>query len=304
MIRIRMNAAPKTIVISASNDKYMVVANDLFMSLRDKVFQFPFDLGLLDVGLSDAARQHFGGQGIKIAAAKQDIDFPGRAAWEAARPAVRTLTARPFLRDYFPGYDVYVWLDADVWVQTPDALNAMIASAAQNDAIHLSAEIDRCYQPLFRQDGIWHMYHDWYRVNYGQAIAEAMLLMPMLNAGVFAMSAASPVWQAWGKIYADVLQNLPEVNDKTFMADQLGLNILIYMHKMPSVILPASFNWLTFFALPFFDKAIGLYVEPTIPHRLISQIHLTRPRKLGVEQIRCTDGSIIERSLMYSARAL
>ncbi|MGH6976466.1 MAG: hypothetical protein ACREED_05505 [Stellaceae bacterium] len=30
--------------------------------------------------------------------------------------------AFPFLRRYFPGYDVYLWLDGDTWVQDAEAI--------------------------------------------------------------------------------------------------------------------------------------------------------------------------------------
>jgi lipopolysaccharide biosynthesis glycosyltransferase len=293
---------PKIIIISACDDKYHVVANDLYASIRAQTFQHAFDLGLLDVGLNDANRQHFAGQGIKVEKVRSDIDYPARAQWEAAKPAVRTLTARPFLRNYFPGYDVYIWLDADVWVQTPEAINTIIASAMKTNAIHIAPELDRCYQPLFRQDGIWHMYYDWYKVNFGDAIAAQMQLMPMLNAGVFAMRQDAPVWDAWATIYSDVLQTTGDITNKSFMADQLGLNILIYRDKLPAVIMPPHYNWLTFFALPMLDQAANIYVEPAIPHRVISQFHLTRPKKLQVETIECLDGTSVQRSLMFSAR--
>lgn len=297
-------ADPKTIIISACDDKYHVVANDLFLSIRAQKFQHKFDLGLLDVGLNDANRQHFVDQGIRVEKARSDIDFPSRAQWEAARPAVRTLTARPFLRDYFPGYDVYIWLDADVWVQTPEAIDTIIPSAANTNAIHIAPELDRCYQQFFKigQDNIWHTYHNWYKVNFGEAVAAQMLLMPMLNAGVFAMRKDSPVWDAWAQIYSDTLQTKGDITHESFMADQAGLNILIHRDKLPAVIMPPHYNWLTFFALPMLDRAANMYVEPAIPHRVISQFHLTRPKKLQVETIPCLDGTTVERSLMFSAR--
>jgi hypothetical protein len=299
-----MSSIPKIIIISGTDDKYFVVANDLFLSLKAQGFDFEYDLGLLDVGLGEPPRQHFIQQGIKVEKVRSDIDYPAREHWEKTRPSVRTLTARPFLRSYFPGYDIYIWLDADVWVQTPEALNHIVASAKTTNAIHLAPELDRCYQPFFQQDNMWQIYHDWYQANYGNDIAKAMLLMPMLNAGVFAMGKDSPVWDGWAKIYRDVLQNVTDCDSKSFMADQLGLNILVYLYKLPCVRIPVLFNWLTCFALPYFDRKTNLYVESGMPYRAISQIHLTRSNKLQSEKIQCLDGAIIERPLMFSTRYL
>jgi hypothetical protein len=150
---------------------------------------------------------------------------------------------------------------------------------------------------------MWNVYSEWYQACYNDDNVTAnMTLKPMLNAGVWAISKSSPVWAAWLKIYADALQRIPQLNNKTIMTDQLALNIVAYMVKMPYVILPATYNWLTFFAAPMLDKATGLYVEPMPPYKPISQFHLTQKPKTQIETILCTDGSVVERPLTYSAR--
>ena len=294
-----MSPAPKAIIISAADELYALLANDLFTSIRGLAFTTTFDLGILDVGLSDNNRKYFQSLGIKVVPAISDIDYPSREQWEAKRPGVRTLTARPFLRRYFPGYDIYIWLDADVWVQTPEAIETMIASAANSPAIHIAPELDRCYSAFFTNADIWMKFHDWYKTNFPPDIAGAMSLKPMLNAGVFAMSKESPVWDAWAQIYTEALQKTTELSDKSFMTDQLGLNILLYMRGFPCVLLPPSYNWLTFYAIPMLNRNTGMLVEPLPPHRPISQIHLTRPNKNVLEQVRCLDGTTLERRLTY-----
>ncbi|MFY9287266.1 MAG: hypothetical protein WAO98_02065 [Alphaproteobacteria bacterium] len=294
---------PKAIVISAADDNYLSLAQDLFHSIQAQTFAYEFDLGLLDVGLSEPSRAWFKANNIHTEPVKSDIQYPARAAWEARVPSYRTLSARPFLRRYFPGYDVYIWMDADVWVQTPDALNTMIEGASTSSAIHLSVELDRCYKMFFEDATMWSVYNGWYQACYNDDLITAtMTLKPMLNAGVSAMSKDSPVWETWLKIYADALQKLPELDNKTFMTDQLALNIAVFMKNMPHVIMPAAFNWLTFFAIPVWDKKTSQYVEPMAPYRPISQFHLTQKPKLQVEKITCTDGTIIERPLTYRAR--
>lgn len=293
----------KSIIISAADDGYFTLSQDLFNSIRALKFKTAFDLGLLDVGLSDANKQWYASQGVKLVPVKSDIDFPLRPQWEKEKPGFRTLTARPYLRDYFPGYDTYMWIDGDVWVQTPDAIDTLLPAAAESNAIHMSFEFDRCYSRFFQHAGIWHVYRDWYKANFGDEVANAMTLKPMLNAGVFAMSKNSPVWDGWAQIYTKTLQKQTNVSPASFMADQLGLNVLLYLHNMPYVVLPANFNWLTFFALPKLDRASGLYVEPVPPYRPISQFHLTQQIKEQIEKIACTDGGEIERPLTWRARA-
>ena len=294
---------PKIIVITAADALYSPLAHDTLASVRALNFTYPIELGLLDVGLAIEQRIHFEAQGVHIAAVQSDISFPAREMWEAKKPAIRTLTARPFLWRYFPSYDIYIWLDADVWVQTPEAINSMIAACMQSDAICIAAELDRCYRPFFENAQIWSTFSEWYNACFPEAIMQYMALKPMLNAGVFAMNKNSPLWDAWAQIYSEALQATNDLNEKTFMTDQLGLNILLYMKEMPCIVMPASFNWLTYYALPTLDTETGLYVEPQIPHRPISQFHLTRPNKIAVEHIQCVNGESVDRSLTYSARS-
>ncbi len=140
-----MPTPPKTIVITAADEQYVALAQDLIDSLKAQPCKAPFDIGLLDVGLTPQSRMNFSRQNVHIETAQSDIEFPVREAWEKEKPGFRTLTARPFLRRYFPGYDVYIWIDADIWVQTPEAIDAMMASASGSNAIHLACEFDRSY---------------------------------------------------------------------------------------------------------------------------------------------------------------
>jgi len=296
-----MPAHSKAIIVSAANELYFPLAQDLVRSIRDKTFAVDFDIGLLDTGLSEADRIWLATKDVLVAKTGIDIEYPDRENRERAKPGFRTLTARLFMREYFPGYDVYMWLDADVWVQTTEAIGTMLASAAKSPAIHLCCELDHNYDTYFKSPIIWHIFRDWYLANYGEAIAEQMTLRPMLNAGVWAMAANAPLWGAWINLYTEALQRLDTTADKNFMADQLGLNILLYQKSMPYTLMPSNYNWLTFYALPMLNKETGLYVEPMPPHRPISQIHLTRPVKIQREKIECVGDGSVERPLTYSS---
>ena len=137
---------------------------------------------------------------------------------------------------------------------------------------------------------------------FGEDVAAFMTLKPMLNAGLFAMNKASPGWDAWRDVYTQSLQKFPVPTDKGFMVDQLGLNVLIYQQRVPVVVLPALYNWLTFYALPKFDPVQGVYVEPLPPYRPIAHLHLTQKIKEQVEHIQRLDGVFIDVPLTYRAR--
>jgi hypothetical protein len=297
-----MTGKPKAIIISGADAGYFSLAQDLFNSIALHKFAVNFDLGMLDVGLSSDQLPWFAERNITVAKAGQDIDFPARDVWEASFP-YRAMTARPNLRRYFPGYDIYLWLDADIWVQTPDAINALIPAAAKSDALHIAMEFDRSYPLFFKSATMWNVYHGWYHACFNDDNVTAhMTLKPMLNSGMFAMAGHSPVWDEWLRIYTDALQKIKVLDSQTIMTEQLSLNRAVYMSGLPYVVMPATFNWLTFFGTPMLDQATGLYVEPSPPYAPISQFHLTQKPKHKIETITCRDGSTVEHALTFSAR--
>ncbi|MEJ1977678.1 MAG: hypothetical protein WDN49_17780 [Acetobacteraceae bacterium] len=70
-------------------------------------------LACFDIGLEERDRAWLRQRGAQIAlpATHLGVDQETHSAM------LRSFLARPFLREYFPGYDVYVWIDSDVWLQ-------------------------------------------------------------------------------------------------------------------------------------------------------------------------------------------
>ena len=81
-------------------------------------------------------------RGITLVEPGWDIDLGSRM--ELA-PHLRAMTARPFLNRYFPDWDIIIWLDADIWVQTPEALLIYVQGAMEL-GFAATPEVDRSYQ--------------------------------------------------------------------------------------------------------------------------------------------------------------
>ena len=226
------------IVVTAADDYYMPLALDFLRSVRRLKTSFAFDIGLLDVGLSEPSKQQLAPFGVTIKPAKIDIDYPGREAWERQAPSFRTLTARPYLPDYFPGYAAIMWMDADSWAQTGDAIETMLPAAASGEAIHMAMELDRDYPVLRQGRTLWQLHEKWYRANFPAYLAEEMLLRPMLNCGIWAAAPTAPVWKKWAKVYAHTLQRIAEMQPANFMTDQLGMNVAAYLDAAPFATIP------------------------------------------------------------------
>ena len=289
------------IIISAINDYYFPLLTDLLRSLRACKTSFAFDIGILDVGLNKDNIQQLASFDVFIKQPGIDIDYPGRVAWELKSPYFRAMTSRPSLPSYFPGYDAYMWIDADAWVQTPEALETMLLNAANDTDLYIASEYDLAYPIALRNSGLWQEWATSFQNCFPPNIAAAMFLRPLLNVGVFAMSPHAPHWTIWHTTLAQALNVFPEIEQKHFAMEQLCLNLIIHRGALGVQVMPAEYNWMTVYGLPILDENSGLYMRPTPPHRVISIVHLAAQIKNSLQTITTTKGTTIQKPLTYSA---
>ena len=255
----------RIILVTGADHAYAPLLAELMASIRKHGTGRDVAVGVLDCGLDGADVEMCQQAGANIVVPGWDVTF---GAGLAVPPSYRAITARPYLRSYFPGFDTYVWIDADTWVQDWSAIE-LFAAAAQTADIAVVPEVHRSYRNL--RDG-----RDEYETANGEAFAQgfgeaarALIRRPLNNAGVFAMRAGSPAWDTWAGLLADAAQR------STNMIDQIALNVAIHRGLIREARLPAACNWIAHLAVPAWDAARGLYVEPDPPHEPIGILHLT-----------------------------
>ena len=258
--------AEKTIAITGGDAGYFDLMKDCIGSLQSLPEGQALALGILDCGLTDEQRAWCRDRGATLVVPGWDFDFPGR---DKLRDGYKALTARPFLPRYFPGFDLYLWIDGDCWVQQGDAI-ALFLAAARTGALAVAPEIHRTMR---------HYHHAWgefsavcgaaYESCFDRATAERLVRYPMINAGVFALAAGAPHWQGWATVLGEALQR------STDMTDQMALNVLVYDQGFACEPLPSRCNWPVHHATPAWDAARGLFVEPAMPYDPLGILHLT-----------------------------
>lgn len=308
MAQWQATAKPSTVIICAVKESaiavtggdaaYFDLMRECIGSLRATPEGRALALGVLDCGLTDEQRAWCQGQGGRLVVPDWDFDFPGRSDLKAGYKA---LTARPFLPRYFPGFDLYFWIDADCWVQQGDAI-ALFLAASRMGAIAVAPEIHRSMR---------HYHHAWgefsavcgaaYEACFDKQTAERLVRYPMINAGVFALAADAPHWAGWAEIYGKALQR------STDLTDQLALNVLVYDRGFRHEPLPSRCNWPVHHATPVWDEARGLFVEPAMPYDPLGIVHLTiytkRLASLDVREIGGLHaGEVRPRSLRWPGR--
>lgn len=256
----------KAIIVTAADKAYFNLLWGLVRSIRDKPEGRDAEVGFIDVGLMPSQRDWMARQGVKIADGRWD--FGAAIETDKLPRHLQALTCRAYLPQYFPGFDVYLWLDTDTWVQVWECLEWYLRAAA-GGALAITPEVDRTYASLF---GLAKAHQDarlerW-TTAFGPEVAEEYYRAPSFNAGVFALAAESPVFDRFRQHLDTAL-----TNGLTMFADQIALNRAAF-DLGGAVLLPAYCNWMCLYSEPRFDDRRGVFVEPAPPFQTLGILHL------------------------------
>jgi glycosyltransferase involved in cell wall biosynthesis len=282
------------IIITGSDAKFFELVRGTILSIRDKPQGKHVAIGFLNLGCTAEELKWLQEHVDIIKQPVWDFDFPNR---ERSPEYLKGLLARPFLRQYFPDFDVYLWIDADAWVQDWYAIELFI-QGAKRKGLAIVPELDRCSnkeyggQADFQQYKFYH-----YKRFFGDSVAEKLCTYPMLNAGVFALRSDARHWQIWEDLLRQGLQSCADL-----LTDQFGLNLAIYDRDLfaHTELLPAWCNWLLLQGIPMLDCAAFNLVETYLPHTPIGILHLAAGYK-QFKQIKLSTiaGGIVTVNIRY-----
>lgn len=297
----------RTALISSADARYYPMLREWIASVRRFPQSAGMDLCILDVGLTPE----------QVQALRPLVQAIMPTRWPAALSARRirgreyykACVNRPFLRDYFPGYETYLWMDADTWVQSWEAVDLFLRGA-QRGALAVAPQTDRGYPRTVRVKwlGRWpwkvrSFYFTNARLAFGFDTARALLPRHVLQAGVFALRGDAPHWERWQTLILKALER-----GQVFTAEQLTMGMMVHLDGYPAEILPAWCHWLCEFK-PLWDDTRQVFVEPYLPHMDIGVLHLAgcdamrvdRSVKMGFETLadRLADRRTVQLSYRY-----
>ena len=280
------------IIITAADTNYFELVRGTILSVREKPEGENVAIGFFDLGCTPEQLQWLKTQVNIIQKPDWDFDFPGK---NEAPHYLKGLLARPFLRRYFPNFDIYLWIDADAWVQDWQAVELLVKGAAKR-GLAVVPELDRGYYLAYgKLPWYWQFVYRDYQAAFGEEVAQQLHSYPTINAGIFALQKDAPHWEIWAEYLEQGLQR-----HVSLMSDQIALNRLVYGTEIfdQTEMLPARCNWSCNFGLPVWDKHQACFVEPYLPQEAIGILHITG-HKHDLVKLATTDGNQIEISLRY-----
>ena len=296
----------KNVIVSLADANYFPLLEELINSIKRFKDSEVVAICILDAGLTEQQKEKLANKVDEIKIAKWDIQVPNFKV--KGKEWLKSQVSRAFLPRYFPGYEKYLWIDADAWVNSWYPIELFL-KGCENQKLSISSSADRSYGRVLRAEWFFGGFAKIKSQNYKHAkssgfsekVARKVALQPHLNIGVFALEAKAPHWEVWQKNLKKALSS-----GKIWGSEQIAMNITIYFDELDVEILPAYCNWTLIEALKF-DKKRDTLVEPYLPNHEIGIVHFAgknnddiRNNKNFISKIETLDGEVIEKKLRFN----
>ena len=292
------------LIVSSCDSKYFHLLKELFLSIKKTNLFNEYDFAVLDTGMDLNQLNYLKDNKVIIAKARWDVKVPKYKI--LGRNHLKTQTARAFLPDYFPNFKIYIWLDADLWLNDVNSF-LLYEKGAFKNSLAITPQVDRAYYKLASVEWFFNFPKRIKTINYknigksvSKKLAKKYAFHATLNAGAFAIKSNSLIWDVFQKNV-----KLASKKGRIFGTDQVALALSVYEDKIPTEFLPSYCNWMCEFNLPFFDENKKMFIEPYLPHNPIALIHLAgldeiRSNKDMLSSIKTLNGNVIKRSLRFN----
>jgi len=292
------------IIVSSADSKYFFLLKELFLSLDRSGILSDYQFSILDTGLTEEQKFFFLDNSVIIKKAIWNTPVPKFKI--LGRENLKTQVARAYLPDYFENYKLYIWLDADMWLNDIESFY-FYENGALNDKLTIVPQSDRAYVKNANVEWLFGFPKKIKTINYknisksiSKSLGRKYAFHSTLNAGAFAINNNVNIWKCFQKNI-----KLAAKKGRIFGTDQVALALSIYEDGLPSEFLPAYCNWMCEFNMPKFDNKKNQFVEPYIPNHPIALVHLAglddiRQDKNILSDIETLDGLHIKKSLRYN----
>lgn len=274
----------KIAFVTGANDAYFPMLMELIHSIRKTVVGKieAYDICVMDTGLTPDQRIIIEENAERVIAPDWPCYIPESRI--RGRDYLKSCVCRPFINQIFDGYDTYIWLDGDTWVQDWDAIDLLIRGA-EKSKLAICPQADRAYGKAMRLKWLgplpWKARSFYYsngKKAFGGKVARTLFPYSALNVGVFSMAGDAPHWARWQELILKALKK-----GKVFTAEQLTMGMMVYMDGYSAEFLPAYCNWLCD-TQPVFDEERGIFTEPYLPHHPIGVMHLSGYDKMRLDR--------------------
>ena len=201
-----------------------------------------------------------------------------------------------------------IWIDADAWFQTIEALD-IIKSVLKKKKLAIVSQssrfipntmvVKKFFGSLFFIKNI--PYKNAKRANLSKDLIEELITSPTLNAGIFGLPKKAPHWKRL-RLWQDKL--LKTARARVFTITQLSLAIISYYEKLPYEAIPERCNYMGPYR---WSEKLKKFIEYYAPYEPISIIHMVALDEMRINKffkipMLNENDRKIKKSLRYNAQ--
>lgn len=275
----------KATIVMSSDDRYAPLLYELVRSIRDKPQSKCIDISVISAGMSPEIFEFF----------RATVDNLVHGIWDVQVSAHRMRhrkwlqgrSVKPYLPKYFPGYDYYLWIDADAWIADWRAVELMLDACKDGALAMAYDEVDDGYLPA---NVTWYLgrfpvirtycMKQLQRSHMPSSMMRKLAMAKPLNSGVYALAAEAPHWAVTQK-YFEMLTR----RGRIVGSNQMAFVMAVHLDDLPLNLVPA---WCNFMGDPLVDAESGRLLMPYMPHEPVGIVHLA-----GRDHMRMNPGATI-----------
>jgi len=187
------------------------------------------------------------------------------------RPYWRAQACRPFIHKYFPDYEIFFWLDSDLWFQNPFIILDLINNVKEFGSV-IASEFYDGYDTF--QDPIKSEHYYNQKKHFMNFYKDKININDdaYYNIGVLGVSKSSGLFEEFEKVLK-ILYGVVY----THMTDQIAFNEVLFKTKLFASINPVN-NWMCNLGSSNFID--GVFFDPFNDKSKINVMHLSGKNKL------------------------
>ncbi len=290
----------RNLIVSSADSKYSNLLIELFKSVKNLE---GYDFAVLDCGLSESAKSFFSEKKIIYKVPSWEFNIPNYKIRD--RDYLKIQFSRFYLDKYFPGYENYIWMDSDTWVNCAETFKLYIQGANQS-GFAICPQVDRSSPKLIDTKWFLSFPTKINSINFKNISRSINKTLGKKYAGYYTLNAGCFAYNSKFDGLEIIKKNLSMASKKgrIFGSDQVALALTMFEDKVPFELLPSYCNWICEHHMPKFCNIKNLFVEPYIPNNNIAVIHLAgldkdRSEKNIIHQIKTLDNKVINKSLRF-----
>jgi len=261
----------KVTIVTASDDRYAPLLYELIRSIRDKPESSGIDISVIATGMSQHLAELFSGLADNLVDGHWTIKI---SKWRFRnREWLQGRAAKPYLPDYFPGYDTYLWIDADAWVADWRAIELILEGCRDGSLAMGYDEADTNFYP---GELTWYLgclpviqtycMKHLRRSRMPRRILKEIGMARPLNSGVFALRAEAVHWTSIQRHFETLTRH-----GRIYGSNQLAYVMAVHLDNLPFNRLPA---WCNFMGEPVLEAGTHRLLMPHLPHEPVGIMHL------------------------------